>query len=56
MDATTATTSDLVNAYADSRVWFAVNETTGRTREGDSRHRRHCAIVDELRRRGVLSH
>lgn len=47
-------TPELVRAYADSRVWFAVNETTGRTAEGDKRHRRHCAIVAELRSRGVL--
>lgn len=49
-----ARTPDLVRAFADSRVWFAVNETTGRSREGNDRHRVHCAIVDELRSRGVL--
>ena len=51
---TEMTTPDLVRAFADSRVWFAVNETTGPTKAGNTKHRRHCKIVDELRRRGVL--
>ena len=48
------TTPQLVNAYAASRVWFAVNKTTGPTRLGDAKHRVHCAIVTELRVRQVL--
>lgn len=53
-EATDMSTPDLVRAFADSKVWFAVNETHGRTAEGNNRHNRHCAVVDELRARGVL--
>lgn len=48
------TTHALVNNYADLRVWFAVNETDRRHPQGQRVHARLCAVVDELRRRGVL--
>jgi len=53
-DAKDTTTPGLVREFAASKVWFAVNETHGRTAEGDNKHRRHCEVVDELRSRGVL--
>lgn len=47
-------TPHLVRQFADLRVWFAVNEVNGPTREGSIRHKRLGRVVDELRRRGVL--
>lgn len=49
------TTDQLVRKFAELKVWFAVNEVTHRTVEGDDKHVELCNVVDELRRRGVLS-
>ena len=48
------TTSSLVTEFAELKVWFAVNETNGRTLEGNSKHSRLCEVVMELRARRVL--
>ena len=47
-------TPDLVREFADLKAWFAVNETTGRTPEGNAKHVRLGKVVDELRARGGL--
>ena len=47
-------TSKLVMEYADLRVWFAQKEITVRVPAGKRKHERLCAVVDQLRWRGVL--
>lgn len=54
-DIPTLTTPALVRDFAALKVWFAVtNGTTARGPEGDRKHARLVAVVDELRARGVL--
>lgn len=48
------TLPELVREYTEQRVWFAVNEVTRRVPEGNARHRRLGAVVDELRARRAL--
>lgn len=43
-------TPELVREFAASRVRDAVNATGPTTLQ----HKRHCAVVDELRKRGAL--
>lgn len=50
----TITTPQLVREFAELKVWFAVNEVTGPVVAGNAKHRRLCAVVDELRKRSVL--
>lgn len=54
MDVIETRTSALVQEFAELKVWFAVNETNGRTLEGNSKHSRLCEVVMELRARRVL--
>lgn len=45
---------ELVREFAVLKVWFAVNEVTGPTREGNAKHRRLGQVVDALRERHLL--
>jgi hypothetical protein len=47
-------TPELVREFAELKVWFATHEITGPIREGDAKHHRLGAVVNELRSRGVL--
>jgi hypothetical protein len=53
-DIAEATTPQLVNAYADLKVWFAVNEVDRPVPGGQRRHRQLRLVVNELRERKVL--
>ena len=53
-DAKASSTPQLVRAYGELKVWFAVNEVTGPTKAGNRKHAQLCVVVDELRARGVL--
>lgn len=47
-------TASLVREFTELKVWFAVNEVTGRHPQGASKHARLGDVVGELRKRGVL--
>lgn len=53
-DVTEMRSPELVREFADLKVWFAVHEVTGPIPEGNAKHRRLGAVVDELRVRGLL--
>lgn len=51
---TDMTTPELVREFAETRVWFARNEVSGRHPAGTRIHQRLKDVVDQLRERHVL--